>query len=61
MSKEIMMEDVGSISLAAMQVIEDQLKEFGITMTPEQEDLVFIPMRDAIERIAGCPDYRHHH
>ena len=60
MSKEIAMEDVGSISLEAMKVIQDGLKEYGIELTAEQEDDLFVPMKDTIERIAGNPDYRNY-
>ena len=58
MSKEIVMEDVSSISLEAMEVVEKGLRGFGIALTPEQEDAVFVPMKDAVEKIAGYPDYR---
>jgi len=60
MNKEIAMEDVSTISLAAMKAIEDGLKEFGITLTPEQEDEVYVPMSEKVEKLAGYPDYRHH-
>lgn len=59
-AKEIAMEDVSTISLAAMKAIEDGLKEFGITLTPEQEDEVYVPMSEKVEKLAGYPDYRHH-
>ena len=55
------MEDVHSIGLDAMKVIEEELKKYGIKMTPEQEDGIYLPMCDAIEKIVGYPDYRHHH
>jgi len=35
--KEIAMEDVHSIGLEAMDIIEVKLKEFDITLTPKQE------------------------
>jgi DNA-directed RNA polymerase alpha subunit len=60
MSKDIAMEDVKSIGLDAMKVIQEKLKEFGITLTDEQEDAIYVPMVDAIEKVAGCPDYRSH-
>lgn len=60
MSKEIHMEDVRAISLEAMELIENRLKEFGIELTDEQDDGIYEPMSAAIERAAGCPDYRNH-
>lgn len=60
MSKEIAMEDVRSIGLDAMAVIEAKLKEFGITLTDGQDDEIYVPMVAAIEKIAGYPDYRSH-
>lgn len=60
MSKEVHMEDVHSLALAAMKMIEDGLKEYGITMTPEQEDSIYVPMDTQIEKICGYPDYRSH-
>lgn len=61
MSKEIHMEDVRDISLAAMEVIQMKFKEFGIELTDEQDDKIYEPMSEAIEMVAGCPDYRHQH
>ena len=58
MAKEIYMEDVRDISLAAMAVIQEKLKEFGIELTDKQDDEIYEPMSAAIERAAGCPDYR---
>jgi len=60
MSKQIYMEDISSISLEAMAIIQTKLKEFGIELTPDQEDKIFIPMENSIELICGCPDFRHH-
>lgn len=56
----IAMEDVKSIAVDAMEVIQKELKVFGIVLTPEQEDEIYVPMCDAIEKIAGYPDYRSH-
>jgi acyl carrier protein len=58
MSKEIHMEDVRAISLEAMELIENRLKEFGIELPPGEDDKIYEPMSAAIERAAGCPDYR---
>ena len=61
MSRQIYMEDVHSISLAAMKVVEDGLKEFDIVLTPEQDDEIYVPLDNTIEKLAGCPDYAHEH
>jgi hypothetical protein len=60
MSKDMAMEDVHSIGLAAMEAIQIGLREFGITLTPEQEDKIYTPMCDELEKVAGYPDYRSH-
>lgn len=60
MAKEIYMEDVRNISLEAMALIETRLKEFGIELKDGQDDLIYVPMEEAIEKIAGCPDYASH-
>lgn len=60
MAKEIAMEDVNSIGLEAMELIGNRLKEFGIELKPGQDDLIYVPMVEALEKIAGCPDYRAH-
>ena len=61
MSREAYMEDVHSIALAAMKVIQEKLKEdHGIVLTDEQDDSIFVPMDEAIEKICGYPDYRSH-
>jgi len=57
--KDFYMEDVHSISLAAMKAIEDGLKEYGIVLTPEQEDTIYIPMSNEIEKHCDN-DYRNH-
>jgi hypothetical protein len=61
MSKEIAMEDVHSIGLEAMSLVEKRLKEFGIELPVGQDDEIYVPMTDAIEKIAGYPRYRHEH
>jgi len=60
MGKEIAMEDVRSIALDAMHVVQEKLKEFGITLTDEQDDEIYVPLADTLERLAGYPDYRSH-
>lgn len=51
------MEDVVSISLAAMKEIEDGLKKNGITLTPEQEDEFYVPIWERLEKYSNG-DYR---
>lgn len=57
---DIAMEDIQSIGLGAMKVIKADLAKKGIEITPEQEDLIYVPMCAVLEKIAGYPDYRHH-
>lgn len=59
MDNDLYMEDVHSIGLEAMKVIEDKLKPFGRTLTPEQEDEIYIPICNALEKISNG-DYRSH-
>jgi len=59
--KTIHMEDVHSISLEAMSIVETRLREFGITLTPEQDDEIYIPLDNTIEKFAGYPDFAHEH
>ena len=61
MSRPIAMEDVHSIALAAMGVVEEKLKEFDIVLTPEQDDEIYVPLDNTIERLAGYPDYAREH
>ena len=60
MAKEIYMEDVRSIGLEAMALIQARLLEFGIELKDGQDDLIYVPMEEAIEKIAGSPDYASH-
>ena len=60
MAKEIAMEDVTAISLEAVKLIERRLLEFGIELKPGQDDEIYVPMVETVERLAGCPDYRAH-
>ena len=54
------MEDVITISLKAFKEIEDGLKLYGITLTPEQEDEIYVPMLNKLEMLSNC-NYRHEH
>lgn len=51
------MEDVITISLGAMKEIEDGLKKFGITLTGAQEDEIYIPILEKLEKLSNG-DYR---
>ena len=59
-SNKLYMEEVSTIALDAMKVIEDGLAKYGITMTGEQEDHIFLFVEREVERF-GNGDYRHHH
>ena len=59
-SKDMHMEDAITISLAAMDVIEKGLAEFGIKLSPDDEDKVYIPMANFIEEKSNG-NYRHEH
>ena len=50
---ELYMEDVRTISLRAMKEIEDGLKSYGITLTPEQEDEFYVPIIDKLENYSN--------
>jgi hypothetical protein len=60
MSKTIAMEDVHSIGLEALKLVKDRLKEYGIELTDAQDDELYVPMCDVMEKLAGYPDYRSH-
>jgi hypothetical protein len=52
------MEDVRSISLEAIDLIETRLRGLGIELKPGEDDELYLPLRDTISKIAGYPDYR---
>ena len=54
------MEDVHSLALKAFAVIEEGLKEYGIELPPGEDDKIYVPMEEAIEKLCNC-NYRHHH
>jgi hypothetical protein len=60
MKKDIAMEDVKSIALEAMEHIEQRLKEYGITLADKEDDEIYVPMCNTIEKIAKYPDYRNY-
>jgi hypothetical protein len=59
MKKEMWMEDVLSIAVNADELIENQLKEFGITLTDEQEDEIHNAIWKVLEGVSNG-EYRHH-
>lgn len=59
-TKQIYMEDVTDIALEAQALIEKRLSKFGIVLDDGTEDFVYIPLVDAIEKVANYPDYRSH-
>lgn len=58
---DVYMEDIHSIGLEAMKVVEERLKEKGVVLTDQQQDEIYVPMCDALEKACGHPDYRHEH
>jgi len=61
MPKEVYMEDVGKIAQHALTNIENQLIcEFGIAVSEEVEDTLYVTIKDAVEKAVGYPDYRNH-
>ena len=58
-SDTLYMEEVASIALRAMEIIEKGLKKHKITMTPEQEDHIYLFVEREVERF-GNGEYRHH-
>jgi hypothetical protein len=53
MSKELYMDDVQDIALSSFKVIESNLREFGITLTPEQEDEIYVPIVEYLEKFSN--------
>ena len=51
------MDDVRSLSVDASDVIEKGLKEYGITLTPEQEDKIHNVIWEVLESVSNG-DYR---
>ena len=57
--KELWMEEVRSITVDAMNLIENRLKEFDIVLTDEEEDDIHNKIWMVLEnRING--EYKHH-
>ena len=47
------MDDVQDIALSSFKVIESNLREFGITLTPEQEDEIYVPIVEYLEKFSN--------
>lgn len=56
--KEIYQEDVRSIALEALELVQSKLKGYDIILKPEQEDKIYVPLIEAIDSICNYPDYR---
>jgi len=59
MNKEFWMEDVRSLTVDVNDLIESKLKEFDITLTEEQEDIIHDAVWNTLEKVSNG-DYRHH-
>jgi len=55
--KEFYMEDVHSIALEATELIQKRLKEFGVELNDQQEDEIYVPLDNTIEKYCNG-DYR---
>jgi len=60
MSKEIYMDDVKDIALQASDLIKERFKQYGIELNDEQDDSIYVPLCDSLEKIANYPDYRNY-
>jgi len=57
---DMYMEDAHGIALEAMDLIEAKLKEYGIVLTDEQEDGIYVPMSGKLELLGNC-NHRNEH
>ena len=53
------MEDVTDLALKAFEVIEEGLKKYGITLNDEQDDAIYVPICNIIEKHC-INDYRNY-
>jgi len=58
-SDDLYMEDVTSIALEALELIENRLEAFGIEILEGQDDDLYLPIVRTIERY-GNGEYRRH-
>ena len=54
------MEDVHRIGLDAMILIKDKLRAFGIELTDIQDDEIYVPLCNILEKLTNASDYRSH-
>jgi len=54
------MEDVVTISLKAMELIEKELAVYGITLEAGVDDEIYLPIFAVLERLSNG-NYRHEH
>ena len=57
---DLYMEDVHSIGLKAMDVIEQELKKFDIKLDDKEEDEIYVPLCEKLENIIKVSDYRNY-
>jgi len=58
---DLYMEDIHSIALAATELIEAKLAEYGITLDPAlgEDDEIYVPLIATLDKYSNG-DYRHH-
>jgi len=59
-TKDFDMEDVQTLTVDISKLVETRLKEFNITLTDEQEDVIHDPAWKVLENVS-TGNYRHHH
>jgi hypothetical protein len=57
-AKDFYIEDAHSIGLEAIELVQKRLKEFGIELNGVQEDEIYVPLTDTIEKYSNG-NYRH--
>lgn len=57
--QDMYLEDARSIALEATELVQKRLKEFGIELSPEQEDKVYVPLSEYLDEL-GNGDFRSH-
>ena len=60
MKKELWMDNVSDIALEATNLVQQRLKEYGIELDAEQEDEVYVPLLNTLEKHSNG-NYRHEH
>lgn len=59
-SKDMYMEDAARISLKVSDMIETELIKYGISLSDDQQDKLFLPILDALEEYTNGI-YKHEH